>query len=59
MTFWECFQEKEFEKKLWKLCLTSNFYAGKDYMKNLMFGMLNLPSLMTPRCSKREFQKEI
>lgn len=59
MTFWECFQEQEFGKKLWKLCLMTNFCARKDYMKNLMFGMLYLPSLMTPRCSKREFQKEI
>ncbi len=59
MTFWECFEEKEFGKKLWKLCLMSNICERKDYMKNLMFRMLYLPSFMTLTCSKREFQKEI
>lgn len=34
MTFWECFEEKEFGEKLWKLCLMANICVRKDYMKN-------------------------
>jgi hypothetical protein len=52
VTFLECSKEKNYFLKNVKVVLIYDFFVRKDYLKSLGYGLLYLPSLMTPRCSK-------